>query len=127
MLFKVPNGLRYVENLAYDWIAKNLYFTHSDRISVVAYNNPKQRRDVIHDDNIIALAVDPNAGYLFYSSMKRPAKIIRTYLDGSNRKVIAQQGLWLPYAITIDYQGFALFSIMIFFLIAVSFKFKYLG
>ena len=67
---------------------------------------PKERRDVVVEEGIFALAVDPNSGYLFYSTITRPAKIIRTFLDGSNRKVIAQRELSLPYTISIDYQGF---------------------
>lgn len=91
--------------MAYDWVSKNLYFTNLGRISVIPFANPKQRRDIIIEPRIFALAVDPNAGYLFYSSLNRPARIVRTYLDGSNPKIIAQQGLSMPYAITIDYSG----------------------
>lgn len=91
--------------MAYDWISKNLYFTNLGKISVISYNNPKQRRDIISASRVFGLAVDPNAGYLFYSTIGRPAKIMRTFLDGSHPKVIKQQGLVLPYAITLDYKG----------------------
>lgn len=91
--------------MSYDWISNNLYFTNSGRISVIAIAKPKERRDVVVESGIFALAVDPNVGYLFYSTISRPAKIIRTYLDGSHPKVIAQRELSLPYTISIDYQG----------------------
>jgi len=66
---------------------------------------PKQRRDIVFEAQIFALAVDPNAGYLFYSTLSRPARVVRTYLDGTSPKIIAQQGLSLPYAIALDYQS----------------------
>ena len=43
----VPDELANVESMAFDWIAKNLYFTNSGKITVVQYQNPKTRRDLI--------------------------------------------------------------------------------
>ena len=91
--------------MAYDWVSKNLYFTNLGKISVVRVAQPKQRRVIIAEPQIFGLAVDPNAGYLFYSTLSRPARVVRTYLDGTGAKVIAQQGLSLPYAIALDYQS----------------------
>jgi low density lipoprotein-related protein 2 len=99
----VPNELNYVENMAFDWISRNLYFTNYGKISVVKYETPGSRRDVIRQYQVHALAVDPYRGYLFYSSLARPAKIHRAYLDGTNITVIAQGGFSLPYSISLDY------------------------
>ena len=75
------------------------------KISVIQYDKPKLRRTIISQSQVFAIAVDPNAGYLFYSSITRPAKIFRSYLDGSNVKVIRQQGLSLPYSLSVDYEN----------------------
>lgn len=101
----IPNDLSYVENMAWDWIGKNLYFTNNGKISVVQYSNPKNRREIIKQTQVYGLAIDPNAGYLFFSTINRPAKISRAYLDGTNVTVLQQRGLSLPYSVTIDYQS----------------------
>ena len=73
----VPDDLSYVENLAFDWISGNLYFSNLGKISVVRVQSPRMRRDLIRQSQVAALAVDPNAGYLFYTTVNRPAKIFR--------------------------------------------------
>lgn len=73
----VPDDLSYVDNLAYDWISGNLYFSNLGKITVVKVQSPKTRRDLIRQSQVNALAVDPNNGFLFFSSLNRPAKIFR--------------------------------------------------
>ena len=71
-------------------------------------DNIRTRRDLIKEQTY-GLACDPNAGYLFYSVITRPAKIVRTFLDGSNRTEIVRQGLSLPYALSVDYEAARLY------------------
>lgn len=73
----VPDDLSYVDNLAYDWISGNLYFSNVGKITVVKVQSPRTRRDIVRQSQVTALAVDPNYGFLFYSSLSRPAKIYR--------------------------------------------------
>lgn len=73
----VPDDLAYIENLAYDWISGNLYFSNLGKITVVKVQSPRTRRDLLRQGQVNALAVDPNAGFLFYSSLGRPARIHR--------------------------------------------------
>ena len=94
--------------MTYDWIAKNLYFSNSGRITVVQVDNPKIRRDIIREQ-AFALVCDPNAGFLFYTVITRPAKIVRVFLDGTNRTEIVRQGLSLPYTLSIDYSASKLY------------------
>ena len=94
--------------MAYDWISKNLYYSNGGKITVVQVENTRTRRDIIKEQTF-GLACDPNAGYLFYSVLARPAKIVRTFLDGSNRTEIVRQGLSLPYTITVDYEASKLY------------------
>jgi len=101
----VPNDLTYsVESLAWDWIGKNLFFSNGPAISVVSYLNPRFRRELIREQSqIYALTVDPNAGFMFYSTLNRPAKIFRAYMDGKNVSVLQQRGLARPTSISLDY------------------------
>ena len=94
--------------MAYDWISKNLYFTNMGKITVVQVDNAKTRRDLIREQTF-GLACDPNAGFLFYSVITRPAKIVRTFLDGTNRTEIVRQGLSLPYTLSIDFEATRLY------------------
>lgn len=73
----VPDDLSYVESLAYDWVSGNLYFSNLGRISVVRIQSPRQRRELLRQSQVNALAVDPNYGYLFYTSLSRPSKVHR--------------------------------------------------
>jgi low density lipoprotein-related protein 2 len=101
----IPDGLSFVENLAYDWISNNLYFTNGGKITVVQVNNPSNKRVLIDKSQVYGLALDPNSGFLFFSTVSRPAKIYRALLDGTNLTAVVQSGLSLPYTISIDYQS----------------------
>ncbi len=54
---------------------------------------------------VYGLAVDPNNGFLFFSSISRPAKIYRAFLDGTNITAIVQRALSLPYSLSLDHQN----------------------
>lgn len=99
----VPDDLNTADGLAYDWIGKNLYISTLNKIVVVRQQTPNVRRDLIRQNMVLALAVDPNRGYLFYSSIARPAKIHRAFLDGSNTSVLYQGGISVPSSISLDY------------------------
>jgi low density lipoprotein-related protein 2 len=98
----VPDNLFYVENMAYDWVSKNLYFTNVGKVTCVQVDRPQGRRDLIKMSQVFGLALDPNSGYLFFSSVSRPAKIYRSYLDGTNFTIVQQRSLSLPYSLSVD-------------------------
>ncbi len=101
----VPNNLMSVEGLAYDWIAKNLYFTDFNKVTVVQIENTLTRRDIIRTQGrLFQIVVDPNAGFIFFSDVRRPAKIFRAFADGTNMTAVRSRELSLPQALTLDYQ-----------------------
>ena len=100
----IADNLFYVESMAYDWIARNLYLAHAGRITVVQSDNVRMRRDLIRQAQVTGLALDPNAGFLFYSAVNRPARIYRSFLDGSNVTTIVASGLAQPASLACDYQ-----------------------
>jgi low density lipoprotein-related protein 2 len=99
----VPDNLVQVESMVFDWVSRNLYFTNVDKISVIQVDQPRHRRDIIYMRQVFALALDPNSGYLFFSTLDRPANIYRSFLDGTNLTVIVQRGLSMPYSLSVDY------------------------
>lgn len=100
----IPNNIFAVEGIAYDWISKNLYFTDFNKITVVQYDNVNTRRNIITvQGRLFDIAVDPNAGYLFFADVRRPAKIYRAFLDGMNVTVIKQRELAFPQSLSLDY------------------------
>ncbi|RNA36027.1 low-density lipo receptor-related 2 isoform X1, partial [Brachionus plicatilis] len=98
----IPNNVLYVNNLAYDWVSKNLYFVNNDQIVAVSLANVKNRRVLVQKQLLEGFAIDPSSGFMFYSSVSRPAKIFRSFLDGTNETVVIPRGLSLPYSLELD-------------------------
>lgn len=102
----VPNNLYNAESLSYDWISKNLYFSDFNKIVVVQVDNVRNRRDlIVSTGRIFDVVVDPASGFLFYSDVRRPAKILRAFLDGTNITVIKERELGLPQRLAIDFSA----------------------
>lgn len=98
----IPDNVRYVNNLAYDWITNNLFYVTNNQIVVVSLSNLKKRRVLIYKAMLEGFRIDPKSGFMFYSSIARPAKIYRAFLDGTNETVIIPRGLSLPYSLELD-------------------------
>ncbi|CAF0957368.1 unnamed protein product [Adineta ricciae] len=96
-----------VSAMAYDWFSKLLYLTSSteSQLFVVRMNTTDfpQRVLVNGTIGIHGIAVEPIQGYVFYSTIIRPAKIYRMSSDGSNRMIIVPNELGTPYHLTCDY------------------------
>ncbi|XP_013781727.1 low-density lipoprotein receptor-related protein 2-like [Limulus polyphemus] len=95
-----------MEGLALDWISNNLYYIKSKKgtLNVISMNNYQNRKTLI--DNLRhprAIVVHPNRGYLFYSEWDQPAKISRTYLDGTNSLMFHGIILGWPTGLSIDF------------------------
>ncbi|XP_076088432.1 low-density lipoprotein receptor-related protein 2-like [Mytilus galloprovincialis] len=96
-------------SFAYDWIAQNIYYVdeRAKIIGVYSYTTKKQR-DVISDNLQIprGLAVDPNAGYMFFSDYgSKPhhdARIERAFMNGSHRYTFPIKKVVAPSSITLD-------------------------
>ncbi|CAF1608885.1 unnamed protein product, partial [Didymodactylos carnosus] len=93
--------------LAFNWYSKLLYMASNDerKITVVRINSRDLPQRVIANDTegIHGIALDPSEGLVFYTVIKRPAKIYRMLSDGSNRYAIVSRELGTPYHITCDY------------------------
>lgn len=104
----IPHDLGFVENIGYDWVSKNLYvIADNNQIKVVQLSNINNKRILLKlpsGSRLFDLALDPNTGYLFFTNIQRPARILRTCLDGTNLTTIRQRELSLPQSLTIDLQ-----------------------
>jgi hypothetical protein len=96
-----------VSAMAYDWHSKLLYMTSisEGQILVVRMNARDLPQRVIVNETIgvHGIALDPVEGYVFYSTIQRPAKIYRMLSDGTNRNTIVPNQLGTPYHLTCDY------------------------
>jgi low density lipoprotein-related protein 2 len=102
----IANNIMSTEGLAYDWISRNLYLTDYNKVTVVQTDNVMTRRDItsIQGGRLFQIVVDPNAGYIFFTDVQRPARIYRALTDGTNLTTIRSRELSMPQALAIDYQ-----------------------
>ncbi|XP_035811393.2 low-density lipoprotein receptor-related protein 2a isoform X1 [Amphiprion ocellaris] len=106
-----------VEDLAYDWISKNLYWTDPRYRSIsVMKLADKSRRAIIRNlNNPRAIVVHPLIGYIFWTDWYRPAKIMRAWGDGSHALSIVNTTLGWPNGLAIDWSSMRLYWVDAFF------------
>ncbi|TKS67243.1 Low-density lipoprotein receptor-related protein 2 [Collichthys lucidus] len=106
-----------VEDLAYDWISKNLYWTDPRYRSIsVMKIADKSRRAIIRNlNNPRAIVVHPLIGYIFWTDWYRPAKIMRAWGDGSHALSIVNTTLGWPNGLAIDWSSMRLYWVDAFF------------
>ncbi|KAI1884877.1 hypothetical protein AGOR_G00214390 [Albula goreensis] len=106
-----------VEDLAYDWISKNLYWTDPRYRSIsVMKLADKSRRAIIQNlNNPRSIVVHPGIGYIFWTDWYRPAKIMRAWCDGSHALPIVNTTLGWPNGLAIDWSSLRLYWVDAFF------------
>ena len=91
-LKKFNESRTYVEALAYDWLADNLYFTDagSAEIGIISVNGRHKKKllgpDVLGKPR--ALAVHPTKGLMFWTDWGDKPSISSANMDGSSWKTI---------------------------------------
>ncbi|XP_028410904.1 uncharacterized protein LOC114533564 isoform X4 [Dendronephthya gigantea] len=94
-----------VEGVAIDWIGRKIYWTsyQSGTIEVATLNG--NFRKVLLNTGLEyprGMAVDPIAGYLFWSDWGAKAAVERCDLDGTNRVVLVKDNITWPNGVTLD-------------------------
>lgn len=101
------NHLKNPDGLAVDWIAKNLYWCDKglDTIEVSKLDG-KYRKVIIQKDlqEPRAIAVDPFDKFIFWTDWGDHPHIGKAGLDGSNARIIADDGFGWPNALTINFE-----------------------
>uniref|UniRef100_A0A4W4GV52 Low-density lipoprotein receptor-related protein 2 n=1 Tax=Electrophorus electricus TaxID=8005 RepID=A0A4W4GV52_ELEEL len=106
-----------VEDLAYDWISKNLYWTDPRyrSISVMKVTDKSRRAIVRNLNNPRSIVVHPIVGFIFWTDWYRPAKIMRSWCDGSHAQSIVNTTLGWPNGLAIDWSSMRLYWVDAFF------------
>ncbi|XP_025940300.1 low-density lipoprotein receptor-related protein 2 [Apteryx rowi] len=111
------NRVEGVEDLAFDWISKNLYWTDPRyrSISVMRLADKSRRAIVQNLNNPRSIVVHPVIGYIFWTDWFRPAKIMRAWSDGSRALPIVNTTLGWPNGLAIDWGTLRLYWVDAFF------------
>ncbi|XP_048725147.2 low-density lipoprotein receptor-related protein 2 isoform X1 [Caretta caretta] len=111
------NRVEGIEDLAFDWISKNLYWTDPRyrSISVMRLTDKSRRTIVQNLNNPRSIVVHPVIGYIFWTDWFRPAKIMRAWCDGSHVLPIVNTTLGWPNGLAIDWGALRLYWVDAFF------------
>ncbi|KAG8173700.1 hypothetical protein JTE90_014405, partial [Oedothorax gibbosus] len=103
----LENGLMVPEDIAVDYVARNLYFTDSGLKQILACKMDGSMCHVLHKRNVQkprAIAVDPPEGLLYWSDWaNETAGIYRSGMDGSRRITLVSKDVKWPNGIAIDH------------------------
>uniref|UniRef100_A0A4W3HU78 Low-density lipoprotein receptor-related protein 2 n=1 Tax=Callorhinchus milii TaxID=7868 RepID=A0A4W3HU78_CALMI len=113
----ITNRVDAVEDLAFDWISRNLYWTDVRYRSISVLRLADRSRTAIIENlnNPRAIVVHPVMGYIFWTDWFRPAKIMRAWGDGSNAMPIVNTTLGWPNGLAIDWSSQRLYWVDAFF------------
>ncbi|KAB0803781.1 hypothetical protein PPYR_00751 [Photinus pyralis] len=101
------------EGLAFDWMAKNLYWTDETlgRISVVRMSNFKNKKILIQSHNMHprSIVVHPKKGIMYWADWSHilpgNGSIQRSWMNGENQETFLQHEIDWPTGLTIDLVG----------------------
>ncbi|KAK4295463.1 hypothetical protein Pmani_031983 [Petrolisthes manimaculis] len=99
--FTTPDGL------AVDWLADNIYWTDASRKMIqVARLDGSSSKNIIQNQLVEprAIAVYPSQGLLFWTDWGKISKIERSFLDGSERRILLDDNMGWPNGLAIDYE-----------------------
>jgi len=101
------SGVLSPEDVAVDWISRNVYWTDSAKDEISAQSIDDGLRRIVITGGLVnprGIAVHPGRGLLFWSDWNRDSpKIESAGLDGSDRKVLVDTDIELPNSLVVDY------------------------
>ena len=103
----INSGVDLVEGLAYDWVAKNLYWLDSKLNTIEVSKANGTHRMILLNKNISqprGLTLDPSEGarWLFWTDWGENPRIERVGMDGSNRLAIITTKIYWPNGLSLD-------------------------
>ncbi|XP_071949390.1 low-density lipoprotein receptor-related protein 2-like [Antedon mediterranea] len=105
--FAVPirEGIGHVDGMAVDWVSDEVYWVDYQQNILAKNSYLSEKYSVLFYDvnKPTAIAVDPNAGFIFWTEETFPAKIVRCDLDGTNRQILVLTTLQQPSGIALDH------------------------
>ncbi|CAL1296721.1 unnamed protein product [Larinioides sclopetarius] len=107
VLSVVTNGLLTAEDMAVDYVAKNLYLTDSYLKQVLVCKMDGSMCLTLHKtgaDKPRGIALDPSEGLLYWTDWgNHTAGIYRSDMDGSNRVTLVSEDIVWPNGVAIDH------------------------
>ncbi|XP_051792178.1 low-density lipoprotein receptor-related protein 2 [Erpetoichthys calabaricus] len=102
------SGVTLTENIAVDWVGRNLYWIDSVLDTIEVSTLDGRHRTVLLSENITSprgLALDPrnHTNVMFWMDWGQNPRIERASMDGLMRRVILTHKLYWPNGLTIDY------------------------
>lgn len=103
----VTTGLDLVEGLAYDWVAKNIYWLDSKLNTIEVSSENGSNRLVLVRENItqprgMCIDPNPNAKWIFWTDWGENPRIERVGMDGTKRETIINTKIYWPNGLTLD-------------------------
>uniref|UniRef100_T1IUN6 EGF-like domain-containing protein n=1 Tax=Strigamia maritima TaxID=126957 RepID=T1IUN6_STRMM len=101
-----------VTSISVDWIARNLYWAEiidskdqkQGLLSVSSLDGRyKMPLIFMSSELVLAVAVNPEIRWVYWTSMGKLAQISAAWMDGTNRFVVVNSSLVAPTGLTIDY------------------------
>jgi len=109
--FIISGDLQNPDGISVDWIGRNIYWTDARTVGTpeiaASRLNGQFRKTLIANglQSPRAIAVHPVKGYLFYTDWARPAKIGRSYMDGSHHILLINGSkIGWPNGLAIDFE-----------------------
>ncbi|XP_078701573.1 prolow-density lipoprotein receptor-related protein 1-like isoform X3 [Branchiostoma floridae x Branchiostoma belcheri] len=102
---KLTSSVHHVEQMAYDWLTGNMYFTDDEADRVFACNKEGRVCVTVIEDRIAnprGIALDPTRGLMFLSDYGSTPRIEKAHMDGTNRSQIVTSKIVLPHGIALD-------------------------
>jgi low-density lipoprotein receptor-related protein 4 len=106
----VSTGLNTPNGIAVDWVADNIYWSDSAlKMIEVSRLDGAHRKTLLREnlDDVRSMILYKNL--LFFADWGHAARIERSLLDGSERKVIVNSDLGFPTGLAIDFEARKLF------------------
>ena len=101
------SGIDLVEGLAYDWVAKNIYWLDSRLNTIEVAKENGTNRMILVNQNIsqprgLTLDPSPDAKWLFWTDWGENPRIERIGMDGSKRQAIISTKIYWPNGLALD-------------------------
>lgn len=100
------------DGIAFDWVAKNLYWCDKGRQTIEVSKDSGRYRKVLIDEKLDeprAIVLDPYRRYMYWSDWGKLPHICRAGMDGSDTQIIVTGNLGWPNALTISFETNELF------------------
>lgn len=93
--------------LAYNWIARKLYFSDSNKLYLFDTDGSNVVTLMLHN-GFTALVLDPCRGHMYFSSV-HPGQISKASLSGRNIEILVNTSIQMPLGLAIDFESSQLY------------------